>query len=319
MEPSVAALRVERARKTLDDYVAATRYPPTSRPISEYPDLLQPLHPVDHAQPIKPGGVARLRVRHDRTFLVGDDAARISIQGEDEAGNPLPCRLLEANATEAPFSPQAGRRGPAALSFTVDGTGALSTIFTPARQGFSEHLGPIRIALRARVADEDGATSFDLYYTPTPPARFTGMVREVLANGSLELFAGIDVRKPGRYLVDGRVADAAGQLFAFVSFNEELPAGRGEVKLVLFGKLVRDRKAASPFVLRDVEGHLLKEDVDPDREILAPLLGAVHTSRAYPESAFSTAEWQSEERSRHVEEFTRNLKELTETAGATGK
>jgi hypothetical protein len=318
VEPDLAALRLERAQRTLDTYVQATKYPPTSRPLSEHPDLIEPLNKVDHRQFLVPGGQSRLRLRYDRSFLVGDDAVVIRLSGEDSVGNPLPCEIISASATEAPFSPDAGRHSAVTLSFTGDGqgggAGTFTTRFQPTRQGFAQHLGGIRIAVRARVGDEEGATGFDVYYTPTPPAVFTRAVREMLEHGSLSLYLGINVHKAGHYIITARADDTAGNGFAYLSFNDEVQEGAREIPLVLFGKLIRDRHAGAPFRLRDVEGFLLKEDTDPDRELVQPLLGTVHTTRAYPESAFSDEEWQSEQRTRTIDEFTRNLEDLKKQA-----
>lgn len=320
VQPDLAALRLERAQRTLDTYVQATKYPPTSRPLSEHPDQIEPLNKVDHRQFLVPGGQSRLRLRYDRSFLVGDDAVVIRLSGEDSDGNPLPCEIVSASATEAPFSPDASRHSAVTLSFTGDGhgggavTGTFTTRFQPARQGFAQHLGGIRIAVRARVGDEEGATGFDVYYTPTPPAVFTRAVREVLENGSLSLYLGINVHKAGHYIITARADDTTGNGFAYLSFNDEVQEGAHEIPLVLFGKLIRDRHAGAPFRLRDVEGFLLKEDTDPDRELVQPLLGTVHTTRAYPESAFSDQEWQSEQRTRTIDEFTRNLEDLKKQA-----
>jgi hypothetical protein len=320
VEPDLAALPLERAQRTLDSYVQATKYPPTSRPLSEHPDQIEPLNKVDHRQFLVPGGQSRLRLRYDRSFLVGDDAVVIRLSGEDSVGNPLPCEIISASATEAPFSPDAGRHSAVTLSFASDGhgggavAGTFTTRFQPARQGFARHLGGIRIAVRARVGDEEGATGFDVYYTPTPPAVFTRAVREVLENGSLSLYLGINVHKAGHYIITARVDDSTGNGFAYLSFNDEVQEGTREIPLVLFGKLIRDRHAHAPFQLRDVEGFLLKEDTDPDRELVQPLLGTVHTTQAYPESAFSDMEWQSEQRTRTIDEFTRNLEDLKKQA-----
>lgn len=319
-QPDLAALRLERAQRTLDTYVQATKYPPTSRPLSEHPDQIEPLNKVDHRQFLVPGGQSRLRLRYDRSFLVGDDAVVIRLSGEDSDGNPLPCEIVSASATEAPFSSDAGRHSAVTLSFTGDGhgggavTGTFTMRFQPARQGFAQHLGGIRIAVRARVGDEEGTTGFDVYYTPTPPAVFTRAVREVLENGSLSLYLGINVHKAGHYIITARADDTTGNGFAYLSFNDEVQEGAREIPLVLFGKLIRDRHAGAPFRLRDVEGFLLKEDTDPDRELVQPLLGTVHTTQAYPESAFSDEEWQSEQRTRTIDEFTRNLEDLKKQA-----
>jgi hypothetical protein len=318
--PDLAALRLERAQRSLDTYVQATKYPPASRPLSEHPDQIEPLNKVDHRQALVPGGQSRLRLRYDRSVLVGEDAVVIRLSGEDSVGNPLPCEIVSASATEAPFTPDASRHSAVTLSFTDDGhsggavAGTVTTRFQPARQGFPQHLGGIRIAVRARVGDEEGATGFDVYYTPTPPAVFTRAVREVLENGSLSLYLGINVHKAGHYIITARAEDATGNGFAYLSFNDEVQEGAREIPLLLFGKLIRDRHADAPFRLRDVEGFLLKEDTDPDRELVQPLLGTVHTTRAYPDGAFSDAEWQSEQRTRTIDEFTRNLEDLKKQA-----
>ena len=313
-DPAVApvAPQLERARQTLDTYRQATRYPPNSRPLSEHPDQIEPLNKVDHRQILVAGGQSRLRLRYDRTFVEGDDAVVIRLSGEDSGGNPQRCEIRAASATEVTYGADAGKHSAVTLAFTGDGAGTFTTRFQPARQGFAQHLGGIRIAVRARVGDEDGEVSFDLYYTPTPPAVFTGAVREVLENGSLSLSLGINVHTAGHYLIAARVDDANGNGFAYLSFNDDVQAGAQEIPLILFGKLILDSHAGAPFRLHDVEGFLLKEDTDPDREIVQPLLGTVHTTQAYPPNAFSDQEWQSAQRTRTIEELTRNLQDLTQ-------
>jgi len=77
----------------------------------------------------------------------------------------------------------------------------------------------------------------------------------------------------------------------------------------VFGKLIRDKQAAFPLTLRDVEGFLLKPDAFPDRVMLARLPGTVHTSKSYPLAFFSAAEWQSEERTRYLDELGKDVSE----------
>jgi hypothetical protein len=103
------------------------------------------------------------------------------------------------------------------------------------------------------------------------------------------------------------VDEASGKPFAMASFNDVLPAGPVEVKLTVFGKLLRDKEPALPLTLRDVDGYLLKENVDPDRALMPRLEGKVLTGKAHPVALFSDAEWQSEERQRHLTEFAKDL------------
>jgi hypothetical protein len=138
------------------------------------------------------------------------------------------------------------------------------------------------------------------------PANWAGPVREVLENGSLVYYLKVDVRLAGRYIVDGRVDDAHGKPFAYVSFNDLLAAGPNEVRLPVFGKLMRDQDVAQPLTLRDVDGYLLRENVDPDRLLMPRLEGKVYAGKSYSPTRFSDAEWQSEERSRYLTEFTKD-------------
>ncbi len=90
-------------------------------------------------------------------------------------------------------------------------------------------------------------------------------------------------------------------------FNDELRAGTQEIRLPVFGKLIRDEQPAFPLRLRDVEAFLLKPDAHPDRVMLPRLAGILHTSRTYALNEFSEASWQSAERDRYLAELQRDV------------
>ena len=71
--------------------------------------------------------------------------------------------------------------------------------------------------------------------------------------------------------------------------------------------MVVDERPASPLTLRDVDAFLLKPDVDPDRALMPRLPGKVIVSKSYPLTAFSEAEWNSEERERYLAEYGRDV------------
>ncbi len=307
--------RLDRARYTLDSYLEATRYPPDSRPISEHPDQVRPSAP-ERKVPLDPEGEGEVMIvlRQEKVYVVGREMVHFFVRCEDPDGQPLPCEVVSALAHEAPHRAAAGTLTAVPLRFSDDGTGTLVARFQPANDGFPLYEGTLRVEIKVRSGAVDGGALFDVIYTPAAPATFTGAVREAMRNGSLELSVALDVRKPGRYVITGRVDDATGTPFALLTFNEELARGRQEAKLTLFGRLVLDQHPVPPFTLRDVEGFLLRESGDPDREVLSAMLGPVHTTRVHPESAFSGEEWQSEERERHVKEFTRDLEHARHTA-----
>lgn len=70
-------------------------------------------------------------------------------------------------------------------------------------------------------------------------------------------------------------------------------------------------------MLRDVQVFRLREDGDPDRELLPTAAGPVHVTGSYPLDAFSDEEWQSEERQRYVDELTRDVVHASDQVGDT--
>jgi hypothetical protein len=322
--------RLERARHVLDTYLAWARYPPESRPMSEQPDQVRPHFVAPQKVPLARSDQkltdAKVTLEQDRFFVVGDEEVAFTMTCETSDG-PATCEVLSSLAgVPAHALAQAKSSGavPAEVPVTFSdsgqdgdreaGDGTLTGVLAPARQGFQEYHGPIRLALELRVEGETGKAAFDIVYTPRPPAMFTRKVREAIEGGSLNLYAELEVDKPGRYMIAGRVDDDTGKSFAYVTFNEELGAGRQEARLVVFGKLIRDEKAKAPFRLRDVEGYLFKEDAYPDRELLPTLEGAVYTTKRYKETDFSETEWQSEEKDRHVKEHRKDVEELSREA-----
>ncbi|MCP3138899.1 choice-of-anchor X domain-containing protein [Pyxidicoccus xibeiensis] len=309
--------RLERAKRTLETYVSATRYPPQSRPSSEQVDQMELPEP-ERTRPLsRDNADVQLRLKQDRVFVVGSEAVHFLVGCEDAQRQARPCQVVSASASEAEHMTRGAGAEGVPLAFLDDGSGGdplagdgtYTGRFQPSKQGFPMFSGTLRVAVRVRSGKAEGTAFFDILYTPSPPAQFTGRVREVVEGGSLQLLLGVHVRKAGRYVVAGRVDDESGVPFAHVSFNEELREGTQEVKLTVAGNLVLDESPTFPLKLRDVEGFLLKESGDPDRELMTTLRGYVHTTNDYPPTVFSPTEWQSEERTRYVEELTRDVKE----------
>jgi hypothetical protein len=310
--------RLARASFILDSYRESTRYPPESRSIKEHPDQVYPASP-ERKQPLsRDQRDISLILKQEKVFVVGDEVVRFFVGCENaNSKQPLPCEVHSAFAHEAPHLAAAGKLSSVPLDFNdagrggdeVAGDGMWTGSFQPARQGFAMFEGTLRVEFRVRAnGNAEGGAFFDILFTPAPPATFTGKVREVVEQGSLRLYVGVQVRKPGRYVMAARVDDGSGIPFAYVSFNEELEAGAREVKLTLFGKLLRDEAPEFPLKLRDVEGFLLREMGDPDRELMKTLAGYVHTTREYALEGFSEAEWSSEERQRYLDEYSKDVK-----------
>lgn len=311
VEPSAkprtpAEQRLDRAQEVLAAYLESTKYPPESQPMRRNPDQERPhwvpqvTHPLVNKDG-KPLPVALVQ-KQDRRYLVGDETAELSMRCESNA-TARPCDVLSAVAVR--FDKQAPPGAP--VSFTLGSDGWHKAFVQPAKQGLAGWFGPIMVYVTVQHGNDLAEASFQLDYTPEAPATFTGAVSDAIENGSLVLSVGMTIKQPGRYFVVGRVVDAQGEDVALVSFDQALDVGAQTAKLTVFGKLLRDEAPTFPLRLRDVEGYRFLEFKAPDREILRALEGVVHTTKSWPLASFADAEWQSDERTRHVTEFTKDV------------
>jgi hypothetical protein len=308
------------ADHTLCSYRDGSKYPPTSRPMSQNPDQVYPDQPVQEMNPmhVQGGGSdpkIQLQTSQSRVYLAAGESADLTLRAVDSDGNVLPLVVTRAIARGVTFGNT--RPGPqVTLDFEDDGSGAdpaprdgqYAAVLAPGQTALANFNGTIRTEVRYNAGGRNGFVLFDVIYSPEVTATWTGQVREVVENGSLVFYLKADVREAGRYIVNGRVDDARGKPFALATFNDVLGQGPNEVRLAVFGKLMRDQEPALPLTLRDVDGYLLKENADPDRALMPRLMGRVATSKPHSLGSFSDAEWQSEERSRYLVEFTRDVR-----------
>jgi hypothetical protein len=315
--------RYQRVKQTFCAYRDSSKYPPDSRPIAQNPDQVFPNRPVREALPLtdqKGAGDTgiRLLTSQSRVYLAAGEAVAFSLRAVDATGNAVPLVVTRAIARGVTFGRT--RTAPQVpLSFgddSVANDGTVVAAFSPAQTALAGFEGAIDADVLVNAGGHKGAVQFEVIYSPESPATWTGQVREAQENGSLVFYLKADVREPGRYVVTGRVDDARGKPFALATFNDLLGPGVHEVPLTVFGKLVRDGAPAVPLTLRDVEGYLLKENASTDRALMTRLQGPVYVSKQYPLDSFSDAEWQSEQRSRYLKEFSRDLRGARAELGA---
>ena len=323
------AEQYQHADQTYCSYLASTKYPVSSRPIAEHPDQVYPNQPVLETQPMRGeggrGGDPNVLVQtsQSRVFMVSGEAVAFSLRAVNAQGGALPLVVTRAVAGGMTF----GASRPAAqvsLPFTDDGTGAdpvagdshFAAVLAPAQTSLAQFSGTIRTEVRYTVNGRAGVALFDVIYSPEVPAVWAGQAREVIDDGSLSYVLKADVRQAGRYIVTGRVDDAKGKPFALATFNDVLRAGPNDIKLTVFGKLLHDKAPAMPLTLRDVDGYLLKENVDPDRALMPRLEGRVVAGKPHPLRSFSDAEYAGEERTRHLAEFSKDASRAKEALAA---
>ena len=332
LSPEQKAARLQQLQRelalvehTYNSYKAGTKYPQESRPISEHPDQIYPNQPVEEERPLhkKDGSVdaaIKIKTSQSRIYLGQQENVILTITATDKDGTRLP---IFVNRAIAKGLVMANQRPTAQLTVSFGdsgssgdaqaGDGVFSTIITPSSTGFANFGGTVRTEVNFNVGDSNGFVFFDFIYIPETPATWAGPIRDVMEKGALNFYLKANVNQAGRYLVSGRIDDASGKPFALVSFNDVINTGPQEIRLQLFGKLIADKKPAFPLILRDVNGYLLKENTDPDRALMPRLAGNIHTSKKYPLTGFSTAEWDSEERTRYLTEYNKDV-ELAKAA-----
>ncbi|KQQ86754.1 hypothetical protein ASF77_18825 [Massilia sp. Leaf139] len=328
--PSLPGERARQRQQLVDQYALTdhtycsyregSMYPAHSQPMSRNPDQAYPNRPVLETKPMR-GDDRRsnpdvlLQTAQSRVFLAAGESVVFSLRAIEPKGAVLPLVVTRAISagivttgarptTQVPLSLTDDGGGPDAVA----GDGAFTGALTPQQTGLAGFHGTIRTEVRYTVNGKNGVAIFDVIYSPRVPAVWAGAPREALEDGSLAFILRAEVRTPGRYVVTGRIDDAKGRPFALATFNEVLGPGPNDIKLVAFGKLMHDGAPALPLTLRDVDGYLLKENTDPDRELMPRLEGPVLTSRTASLKGVSDAEWTSEERQRYLTEFAKDRK-----------
>ena len=327
---ALAQDRLERAQETLASYRQATVYPPESRPLREHPDQLRPFAPIEQSLPLRrpgqdPAAGVRIVTTQEKVFASGQETVRLTVAAVDDKGQRLPLTITRAVAFDLPDPRQAAGRPQVAIDFNDAGLGAdllagdgtYSGLLAPALQGFADYAGTVRVQLELNQDGRMGLVSFDVVYQPLVPAEWGG-IREAVVNGSLVFDLQAQVHQAGRYVVNARVVDARGQPLALLTFNDEVGTGSQRFRLTLFGRLIRDAQPTFPLALQDVEGFLLLPDQFPDRAMLPRRAGVVYSSQRYGLDRFSDAEWQSEERSRYLTEYQKDVDQASQDLAGLG-
>lgn len=332
---AIAKKRLELAEHTYNSYQSSTKYPQASRPIAEHPDQVYPNKPIEDSHALRKGNgqvdaSITVQTTQSRVFVGSKESVSFSVSAVDKSGNRLAVFVTRAIARAIP-SKASGAAPQETMNFTDDGQqgdlrsgdGIYSGTITPSATSFGNFNGTVRVEVRFNVGDNAGTVNFDFIYTPDVPATWAGAgtgagaatIREAQENGSLNFYMKANVIQAGRYLVNGRVDDASGKPLALVTFNDVLSAGNHEIRLQVFGKLIRDQQPTFPLTLRDVDGYLLKEDTDPDRAMMQRLIGTVHVSKKYVANSFSETEWDSEQRRRYLEELAKDVEQSKNEVG----
>jgi hypothetical protein len=275
----------------LTAYLKQNVYPPTSRPLTaEHVDLLAPNQRHELPRPTDARDGTELTFTADRYFVVGDETITPKLTLVKN-GKPVPYRVTQAFVSV--LDPRSTADSPR-YPFTLGEPFAPNTI-PVARQaaiGLFVELVFGNITQRARI---------EFQYTPAAgiPARFTGQFRDALENGSIVVRAEVEVVRAGRYLIDCNLFDASDRPIAWTRAKAELRAGKQDVALVFFGKVLVDQEASGRFHIGQLRGARHAPALDPDLEQMPAYAGS-YTTRAFEAAEFSGAEYDSAQKQEMV-------------------
>lgn len=296
----VAPVDIDReygeTRMPLEDPLTAYRrinqYPPTSRPLSIHHDIIEPNRRYESPLRAPKDSDVTFWFSADKGTIVGDDVLHSFLEVRRD-GEPIDVKIVSATAGKMP------------LTFAKRGHRYTNAL----RLADAQYAAAAVVDVRIEFEYAPGVTqvaSFPVFYTPDAavPARFTGTFREAVVEGSLVIYAGVEVKQAGWYLIDANLWAADGSPVAWTRHKGNLAPGDTEVPLEFFGKVLVDAKLPSPYKLRQLRGARHVERRDPDFENM-PFYEGTYTTRAYALDSFSSAEWDSE----HKREMIRLLAE----------
>ena len=283
-------------------------YPMDSRPLAASDlQFLEPDRPPAERRPLRrQAGAPReasasmeVLFTTDRFAVTGEEALTATLAVFPVGGQAaVPLDILSAEVVTAPargHQPEPVAR----LEVRDDGAGAdavagdhtYTGIVFPGRAGLRE-TGPyvVRVAFRAGPVESEASQVFHYTAARDIPARFAGRMKDELQAGSLLVEVGVEVARPGTYIIEANLYGGAGEPLARASQRLELARGTQRVPLRFYGKILREAGADGPYQLGQLRGYRFAPGERPDRQMMPRWTGE-HETAAYRAADFTDRPW----------------------------
>jgi hypothetical protein len=329
--PPAEVAKVEAGRKSVDksrvglwmlsdpnlplraaNSLIVARFPRDSLPLTSYQtDQLEPNKRHDSRSPVnRDDGTVdpdlQVLFTADRYRFVGDQPLAMSLEvfrGSDHVQVQILSAAARAKTVDMK---QVGPDLP--VQFTDSGDRVYHSTLKLSGTPLEKLGGRVDVEVEFDPGDgKRGSARLDTLYQPggDPPARFTGSFREELENGSLAIYAGIEVFEAGPYMIEANLFDADRKPAVYmIGRMLEFVKGTSEVRLEAFGRVIHERDAKAPFTVANLRGYLFYPGKDPDRKLMPDYPSEYHT-HAYSPDDFSDEEFWDE----HKETIVRSLLE----------
>ncbi len=290
------------------DSLLTSRFPRDSFPLNKRQlDQLQPNRRFDSKAPVTHADLTvepdmQVLLTGDKFRLVGDDTLLMTLElfADDR---PVPVTIVSATARAmAVDGSAAGLEIPVSFS-DRDDLVKMATL-QPSGTPLGKHAGNVHVDVKYDPGNGNLAlATLDAVYQPggPAPAKFTGKFREVLENGSLDIYAGVEVSEAGQYMIMANLFDASGApAVSMLARMVALDSSSTEVKLQAFGRVIREAEAPSPFTLTNLRGYIFYPGQEPDRKSM-PDYTEDYRTRQYPLDAFSDEEYWDAQKQSQIE------------------
>jgi hypothetical protein len=314
-------LGAAQLREQYEHYKAGSVYPDWSYPLT--PDqgfLLQWNAAVSHDLPVDDAQTIFFRFDAEKgRVFAGEPYLSWAEAWTVEHGERtnLPIRFEKASVVIT-SGPQQGDAFD--LVYRDDGTGGdavagdhrYSNRFVPSEHDELSQASSARIEAYVEVGGQRRRFLRDFVWAPRPVLEVVA-VRDRIQDGSLVATLDCEVFEDGLYTAYGNLFAADGTTpLATSKRSYPLKAGRQQVDLVFFGKVLSDQQVDGPYVLKDVHG-LRRMGADEHNNVWWQH-GGTHRTRAYAAADFSSAEWDDPEKRERLATFERVIAEAEGSA-----
>jgi hypothetical protein len=265
----------------------------------------------------------------NKTILAGMGdrlEARLKIKS---AGSSDPSPAIHVRSAELIGSPEFGSLNVGEVPFSCETTGSTCTFTWQAPSAEKKYWGALtlRVTLTVDGSKDSFVVGEGFYSSPMVAGKFTGKFQERLESGSLVVDAGVEVQKHMACFVRANLYSADnGAPLQHVERRMLVDPSMKTISLTFFGKIFRDYGDEGAFRVQDlqatcqnlpypaewfidqaaheVEWREFQKHPPATREprrIYFEFDIHSYTTRSYPLSAFSDAEWQSPEKTQILE------------------
>jgi hypothetical protein len=162
------------------------------------------------------------------------------------------------------------------------GDGVFTAEIDPTDDDLRQWKGLIRVQVWGQTTDGEKRNAKTHFYYGAPSAKLTGTYTDKLADGHLQIDAGVEVSEAGQYHLEATLSGSKG-LIAWAENTVQLGPGTKSIPLTFWGLALREANEPGPYRLSSIA--LANVSADPPQ--LDDAIGTSYETAAYKPDDFS--------------------------------